>query len=73
MQPKIFSLNKVAYLKVKGYEPKRIGKDEETGKIYYEFPESEEIRENLRKYKENKELQEFLRIFKEIKKEIKSM
>lgn len=69
-QPKIFSLNKIAYLKSKGIEEEYIGKDPETGNIYYCFPVCQEVEQTLKKYKQDEELHKFISAFKNVKKEI---
>lgn len=70
---RIYSLNLISYLRTKGYKEVGVFQDEENGKYYYSFEESESILESIKEYKNPNaqvNLHEFIANFKSIKKDI---
>lgn len=70
---KIYSLNLISYLRSKGFKELEMGRNEHTGKVYYIFPQTEEVADAIKEYKNPKAevvLHEFIENFKNIKKEI---
>lgn len=70
---RIYSLNLISYLRTKGFTETGIHKDEENGKYYYTFEDSQDVVDAILEYKSpNAEvnLHNFIVSFKAIKRDI---
>ncbi|PNT94160.1 DUF5659 domain-containing protein [Clostridium thermosuccinogenes] len=69
---KIFSANKVSWLLINNCKPIQIGVSEDTGKVYYSFPENEKVNNLINKYKNPNDYNswlifKFLRTYKKVR------
>ena len=75
-EKRIFSINLISFLKLQNFNEVNRGIAEDTGKVYYVFPENDEVKEKINEYKGRNvtvNLHDFISQFRGIKQNMREL